>query len=68
MLFRKSAKAIEHAKIRTSTTQLIGVKNIIVSQDVRVLVGTSLQLVADVLNHESVSEISLARDGSTHGN
>jgi hypothetical protein len=66
MSFRQVAKAIEHAKIRTSTAQLTGVNDFIVSQYVRVLVGTSLQHIADLLDHDSVWAISLAGDGSTH--
>ena len=54
MSFRQVSKAIEHAKIRTCTTQLTGINDLIVSQYARSLVGISLQHIADLLDHDSV--------------
>ena len=66
MSFRQVAKAIETTKIRTSTAQMTGANNFIVSQYDLVLVGTSLQHTADLVDYDSVWAISLAGDGSTH--
>ncbi|ETV67155.1 hypothetical protein H257_16555 [Aphanomyces astaci] len=66
MSFRQVASAIQYAKIRTHTAKLTGANDLIVGQYVRVLVGTSLQHIADVLDHESVWAMSLAGDSSTH--
>ncbi|RHY39496.1 hypothetical protein DYB30_013534 [Aphanomyces astaci] len=64
--FREVASAIQHAKIRTHTAKLTGANDLILGQYVRVLVGSSLEHISDVLDHESVWAMSLAGDSSTH--
>ncbi|RHY87044.1 hypothetical protein DYB37_010910 [Aphanomyces astaci] len=66
ILFREVASAIQHAKIRTHTAKLTGANDLILGQYVRVLVGSSLEHISDVLDHESVWAMSLAGDSSTH--
>jgi hypothetical protein len=66
MSFRQTASAIQHAKERTKMAKLAGITNLMVSQYVRVLVGSTLQQIVDCLNDESVWAMSLAGNGSTH--
>ncbi|RQM20482.1 hypothetical protein B5M09_013883, partial [Aphanomyces astaci] len=66
ILFREVASAIQHAKIRTHIANLTGDNDLILGQYVRVLVGSSLEHISDVLDHESVWAMSLAGDSSTH--
>jgi len=54
MSFRQTANAIQHTKERTKTAKLAGITNLMVSQYVRVLVGSTLQQIADCLDDESV--------------
>ncbi|CAN5958381.1 unnamed protein product [Sphagnum jensenii] len=56
----------EHTKERTKTAKLAGIIDLMVGQYVRVLVGSTLQQIADCLDDESVSAMLLAGDGSTH--
>ncbi len=66
MSFRQMASAIQHTKERTKTAKLVGITDLMVGQYVRVLVGSTLQQIADCFDDESVWGISLAGDGSTH--
>jgi len=66
MSFRQAAGAIQHAKDRTKTSKLSGINDLIVGQYVRVLVATNLQVIADMLDDDTVWAMSLAGDGSAH--
>jgi hydrogenase maturation factor len=66
MSFQQTASAIQHAKECTKTAKLAGITTLMVGQYVRVLVGSTLQQIADGFDDESVSAMSLAGDGSTH--
>jgi len=54
MSFRRMASAIQHAKERTKTAKLAGITDLMVGQYIRVLVGSTLQQIADCFDHESV--------------
>jgi hypothetical protein len=47
-------------------SKLSGINDLIVGQYVRVLVATSLQMIADMLDDDMVWAFSLVGDGSTH--
>jgi hypothetical protein len=66
MSFRQTASAIQHAKECTKTAKLAGITNLMVGQYIRILVGSTLQQIADYLDDESVWAMSLAGNGSTH--
>jgi hypothetical protein len=62
--FRHTAIAIQKAKDCTKMAKLVGLR--ILSQYMRVLVAVTLQLIAYILDDESVWAMSLVGDGSAH--
>ncbi len=66
MSFRQTVNAIQHTKERTKTAKLASITNLMVGQYVCVLVGSTLQQIADCLDDESVWAMLLAGDNSTH--
>jgi hypothetical protein len=65
MSLRQTAAAIEHAKIRTKTAKLSGIKDYMEGQFIRVL-AISLQKLAEIHALDDVWALSLTFDGSTH--
>jgi hypothetical protein len=59
MLFQQTAEAIQKAKDRTKTMNLIGINDTIVSQYTRILVVVALQEIVTILDDESVWAMSL---------
>ncbi|CAM6011127.1 unnamed protein product [Sphagnum balticum] len=66
MSFRQTASAIQHAKERTKTTKLASIIDLMVGQYVRILVGSTLQQIADCFDNKSAWAMSLAGDGNMH--
>jgi hypothetical protein len=66
MSFRQTASALQHAKECTKTAKLTGIIDLMVGQYVHVLVGSTLQQIADCFDDKSVSAMSLTGDDSMH--
>ncbi|CAK9194975.1 unnamed protein product [Sphagnum troendelagicum] len=66
MSFRQAAAAIQHARDHTKTATLSGMNDLIIGQYVRVLVGSNLQDISDLMGDLSVWAFSLAFDSNTH--
>jgi hypothetical protein len=66
MSLRQAAAAIQHARDHTKTATLSGMNDLIVGQYVRVLVGSNLQDISDLMGNLFVWAFSLAFNSSTH--
>jgi hypothetical protein len=64
--FRQTAKVIDQTHRHTKIAKLAGLSDYMVDQFVRVLVGASIQKIADVMARSDVWAFSIAFDGSTH--
>ena len=64
--FLQTANVIEQHRIRTKNPMLKGLNDHMVSQFVRVVVGSNLQTISHILCRRQVFAFSIAGDGSTH--
>jgi hypothetical protein len=66
LLFRQTAAVIEPHRVRTKNPKLKGLHDHMVSQFVRVIVGSNLQTISHILSRRQMFVFSIAGDGSTH--
>jgi len=66
LLFGQTATTIQQAKDRTKMAKLAGINDLVIGQYVLVMVTATLQNISDIIDDESVWEISLAGDNNTH--
>jgi len=64
--FRQTAAAMQAVRDRMKNATLTGMNRILVSQYTRVLVGSCLQDIADLMEYQSVWALSIAFDSTTH--
>jgi hypothetical protein len=64
--FSQVSKVIQHTKNRTKIQKLTGLNDHMVGQYIRVLVGVSLNVIADLISDTNSWAFSLAADASTH--